>query len=70
MHEGLEQDPRRTASKGTKPRGRIKQTKIRNLLDRLDQHQVAVLRFMRDFRVPYTDNQVEQDIRMIKKIPQ
>ena len=66
VHEGLEQNPRRTASEGSKPRGRVKQTKTRNLLERLDKYQVEVLRFMRDFRVPYTNNQAEQDVRMVK----
>lgn len=51
---------------GTKKRGRVKKTKTRNLLERLDEHREAVLLFMHDFRVPYTNNQAEQDVRMIK----
>jgi transposase len=49
-----------------KKRGRIKKSKARNLLERLDKNRDAVLLFMRDFNVPFTNNQAEQDVRMIK----
>jgi len=64
--EGMQANPRAQAPAGTVKRGRVKQTKARNLLERLHDHADAVLRFMTDFRVPYTNNQAEQDIRMIK----
>src|SRR5665647_817412 len=49
-----------------KKRGRVKQSTEWNLLNRLDRDRGAVLLFMHDFRVPYTNNQAEQDVRMIK----
>ena len=47
-------------------RGRLKRSKSRNLLERLQQYEADVLRFMDDARVPFTNNQGENDIRMTK----
>ena len=47
-------------------RGRKKQTKAQNLLDRLENHEDWVLPFLHDFQIPFTNNLAEQDVRMIK----
>jgi transposase len=49
-----------------KKRGRQKQTKAQNLLDRLENHEDWVLAFLHDFQIPFTNNRAQQDVRMIK----
>lgn len=49
-----------------KKRGRKKQTKAQNLLDRMEKHENWILAFLHDFQIPFTNNQAEQDARMIK----
>jgi len=43
-----------------------KRTKAENLLIRLDQRELEVLRFAHDFRVPFDNNLSERDLRMVK----
>jgi transposase len=57
----LNPEPERTGK-----RGRPAQGKTRSLLLRLDRYQDDILRFAHDFRVPFTNNQGEADLRMIK----
>lgn len=64
---GFQQNPDPPASE-TKKKGRSKQTKAKNILDRFanSTKRSAILAFMYDFQVPFTNNQAEQDLRMIK----
>jgi transposase len=47
-------------------RGKLKRTKGRNLLERMDKHQTGVMLFARQKAVPFTNNQAERDIRPVK----
>ena len=67
VKEGLEANPKKSPDPNTKPkRGTIKQTPAYNMLKRLRDFKTAVLAFMYDFSVPFSNNQAEQDVRMIK----
>ena len=52
--------------KKPKQRGRIKRSKARNLLERLQLYEQDVLRFMTNPIAPFSNNQGENDLRMIK----
>jgi transposase len=60
--QGLEEEPACQARR----RGRPKQSKGRNLLNRLLEHESAVLAFAFEVGVPFTNNQAERDLRPAK----
>jgi transposase len=47
-------------------KGRLKKTMSRNLLERLQNYENDVLRFMENKIVPFTNNLGENDLRMMK----
>jgi transposase len=66
LRAGFAENPRPRPSPGSRGRGRPKHTKAQNLLLRLRRHDRSVLAFLHDHRVPFSNNQAEQDLRMMK----
>jgi len=58
IREGWRENPRRA--------GKRQRSKAANLLRRLEEHRDEVLRFLHDFAVPFTNNEIEGDLRMTK----
>ena len=66
VQAGYAQNPVEPPPPGPKRRGRRKQSKARNLLDRFRDHPNEILAFMHDFAIPFDNNQSERDLRMMK----
>ena len=65
--EGYRENPQIDAPPGSKKkRGRKKKTKSRNLLERMDKYRDEILAFIWDPEIPFSNNQAERDIRMVK----
>ncbi len=47
-------------------KGRPKRGKVRALIDRLSKYRDSVCLFIKNFQVPFDNNQAERDIRMVK----
>ena len=67
IEQGRQHNPEKLTDPARKDkRGGIKQSTTYNLIRRLDEYADDVLRFMRDARVPFTNNLAERDLRMPK----
>jgi transposase len=65
LDEGITVNPEILIQSHKKQR-RKKRTKPQNLLNRLQKYKVMILAFLNNLLIPFTNNQGEQDIRMIK----
>jgi transposase len=63
---GFAAQPLPSAEEVPKPRGRPKQSAAKNLLDDLLRRAEQVLAFLDDLSIPFTNNQAERDLRMVK----
>jgi len=61
--QGQEEEP---PPEKTRKKGKIKRTKGRNLLERLQKYKSDVLAFAFNSEVPFTNNQAERDLRPVK----
>jgi len=66
LRAGFAENPPSHPSPGSRRQGRPKHTKAQNLLLRLQGHERSVLAFLHDSQVPFSNNQAEQDLRMMK----
>lgn len=66
LSEGEKECPLNKPKGQRKKKGRVKQSKARNLLDRLRNFEGDTLRFIKEPIVPFTNNTAENDLRMTK----
>ena len=66
LASGFAAQPFPSAEDVPKRRGRHKQSAAKNLLDDLLRRAEQVLAFLDDLRIPFTNNQAERDLRMVK----
>ena len=66
VQRGLEYHQSLPPLKRKNNRGKIKRRKGHNLLRRLSNYDEDVLRFLHQSNAPFTNNQAERDIRMMK----
>ncbi len=64
LEKGAAQNP--LPEKESGKRGRVKRGKIRALIDRLRTYKEEICRFVDDPIVPFTNNQAERDLRMVR----
>jgi len=64
--QGIELNPKQARPPDNKKRGKFKQSKAHNLAQRLLKYEDAATLFIRDMDVPFTNNQAERDLRMVK----
>jgi len=62
---GIRANPPPNRADNPGKRGRLKRSKARNLVERLDRLEKETLRYLYDFRVPFDNNLAERDIRMM-----
>ena len=66
IEEGYSENPFVAPKKQKRKRGRIDKPPVINLLERFKKHSQSILRFIQNQVVPFTNNQAERDIRMVK----
>jgi len=66
LENGLIEIPSAEIPDSPTKRGRKKQSKAKNLIDRCKKFPLEILAFMHNFSIPFTNNLAERDIRMVK----
>lgn len=64
LETGFSENP--IENPASRKRGRPKKGKVRALIERLQKYKGSVCLFIRDYNVPFDNNQAERDIRNVK----